>query len=60
MSAVDARLVSALEEQPRRMPDAERVGWTFGIGEREPLGKMAVESLTAATVLPPSVALEIR
>jgi 2-keto-4-pentenoate hydratase len=53
MSAVDARLASALEEQLRRRPDAERVGWKLGIGERERLGGIAVGSLTSATVLPP-------
>jgi hypothetical protein len=53
MTAVDSRLVSAVEEQLRRRPDAERVGWKLGIGERERLGGIAVGHLTSATVLPP-------
>jgi hypothetical protein len=53
MTAVDSRLVSALEEQQRRRPDAARVGWKLGIGERERLGGISVGSLTSATVLEP-------
>jgi hypothetical protein len=53
MTPVDSRLVSALEEQLRRRPDAERGGWKLGIGERERLGGIAVGSLTSATVLEP-------
>lgn len=50
---VDARLVEAFREQLRRRPDAGRVGWKLGIGERERLGGIAVGNLTAATLLAP-------
>jgi hypothetical protein len=53
VSAVDARLVSAVREQLSRRPaGAGRVGWKFGSGEEEQIGgDHVIGHLTSATLL---------
>jgi 2-keto-4-pentenoate hydratase len=57
MSAVDPRLVGALQEQLGRRDEllrggARRVGWKLGVGRREQIGcQIALGYLTTATLL---------
>ena len=60
MKAVDPRLVEAIAEQLRRRPNANRVGWKLGIGDRERVGAtVVVGHLTSATVLQPGAVYDV-